>query len=112
SPDDEREAPGLPPARQLSVALTYKSGLLHTRFNPAPRLNNLQHRLFGFFGPHLNQERTAIVQLMQRFEDANKIDTAFAKRHIAELSGAMFGNGLSVFQVDGGDTVDAQFQFG
>lgn len=49
---------------------------------------------------------------MQRFEDANKIDTAFAKRHIAELSGAMFGNGLSVFQVDGGDTVDAQFQFG
>lgn len=49
---------------------------------------------------------------MQRFEDANKIDTTFAKRHIAELSGAMFGNGLSVFQVDGGDTVDAQFQFG
>ena len=45
---------------------------------------------------------------MQRFEDANKIDTAFAKRHIAELSGAMFGNGLSVFQVDGGDTVDAE----
>lgn len=49
---------------------------------------------------------------MQRFEDANEIDAAFAKRHVAELSGALLGNWLGVFQVDRGDTVNAQFQFG
>lgn len=49
---------------------------------------------------------------MQRFEDANEIDAAFAKRHVAELSGTLLGNWLGVFQVDRGDTVNAQFQFG
>lgn len=49
---------------------------------------------------------------MQRFEDANEIDAAFAKRHVAELSGTLLGNWLGVFQVDRGDMVNAQFQFG
>lgn len=49
---------------------------------------------------------------MQRFEDANEIDAAFAKRHITELSGTLLGHWLGVFQVDRGDTVNAQFQFG
>ena len=49
---------------------------------------------------------------MQRFEDANEIDAAFAKRHITELSGALLGHWPGVFQVDCGNTVNAQFQFG
>jgi len=34
---------------------------------------------------------------MQRFEDANEIDAAFAKRHVAELSGTLPGDWLGGF---------------
>lgn len=49
---------------------------------------------------------------MQCFKDANKIHTAFTKRHIAKLTGMRCGHWQRVFQVDGGNTVDAQLQFG
>lgn len=49
---------------------------------------------------------------MQRFEDVNEIDVVFVKRYVAELFGILFGDWLGVFQVDRGDTVNVQFQFG
>lgn len=49
---------------------------------------------------------------MQRFEDANKINASFAKRHVAELAGAVTSHWQRVFQVDSGDTVDTQLQLG
>lgn len=49
---------------------------------------------------------------MQRLKDADKIDASFAERHVAELARAIVGHGQRVFQVDGGDTIDTQFQLG
>lgn len=49
---------------------------------------------------------------MQRFEDADKINASFAKRHVAELAGVVTGHRQRVFQVDRGDTVDTQLQLG
>lgn len=34
---------------------------------------------------------------MQRFEDADKIHTAFAKRYVAELTWALRGDRLGIF---------------
>ncbi len=50
-----------------------------------------QRRLAGTLCPHLNRNG-AIVQLMQRFEDADKINASCAKRHVAELAGAVTGH--------------------
>lgn len=49
---------------------------------------------------------------MQRFEDTNKVHAPFAKGHIAKLARMGFGYWQCVFQMDSGDTVDAQRQFG
>lgn len=49
---------------------------------------------------------------MQRLKDADKINASFTERHVAELARAIVGDGQRVFQVDGGDTIDTQFQLG
>lgn len=49
---------------------------------------------------------------MQCFEDVDKINVFFVKWYVVELVGVVIGYWQCVFQVDSGDMVNIQFQFG
>lgn len=110
--DGEWEALDLLLVCWFLVVLIYKFSFLYMCFNLMLCLNNFQYWFFGFFGLYFNQERIVIVQFMQCFEDVNEIDAVFVKWYVVELFGILFGDWLGVFQVDCGDMVNVQFQFG
>ena len=75
-------------------------------------MDDFSDRFGGFFCPHFDQEGTTIIQALQGGKDSGEVSAAFTEGYIAELTFTGHCHGVGIFEVDSGDAVNAEGEFG
>ena len=85
---------------------------MQTFADPLAGQRDFFNRIGGFLGPHLDQKRAGVAQIVQRFEAIDEIDAAFAERNIAEGAREAGPDRPRLLDMDADDLIDSRPQFG